>query len=321
MQRLFASQATLHKLEIFCLVCQLQSVTRAAEKIGVAQPVVSAHLRFLEDKLGVRLFARQGRRVVLTAAGERALAWATEIVTRTREFERELEVPSGDLAGSVALAASMTVASYSLPPALARFSHRNPSSTIAVTISNPQGVTDAVRSGDCDFGVTILDPRHDLGGLIVERLWEEQLVLVAAPDFEGLGHTAVAEELSQVPFVSAPRHQVRRELEEDALRAYGIVRENVRLEFGHPEAIKQAVRNHAGVAFVMETSVQHELAGGQLRRVAMPQVSLPVPTFMVHRRGKAFSRLQKLLLEFLRGELNPMPKAADTRRAVAGRAR
>jgi len=305
MQRLFASQATLHKLEIFCLVCQLQSVTRAAEKIGVAQPVVTAHLRFLEDKLGVRLFAKQGRRIALTEAGERALDWATEIVTRTREFERELGAPAGDLTGSAALAASMTVASYALPPTLARFSRINPASTVTVSVSNPQGVTDAVRSGACDFGLTILDPRHDIDGLVVERLWEEQFILIAAPDYQGLGAQATAAELATIPFVSAPRNQVRRELEEDALRAYGIVRENIKLEFGHPEAIKQAVRAHAGVAFVMETSVRNELANGQLRHIAVPQIKLGVPTFLVHRRGKSFSRLQRLLMEFLRAELKP----------------
>ncbi len=305
MQRLYASQTTLHKLEIFCLVCQLQSVTRAAEKIGVAQPVVSSHLRFLEEKLGVRLFVKQGRRITLTEAGERALNWAMEIVTRTREFEREIGEPSNDLAGSATLAASMTVASYTLPSTLASFSQVNPLTTVTVTISNPQGVTDAVRSGDCDLGVTILDPRHDIDGLVTERLWEEQLVLVAAPDYAKIGATMTPAELESVPFVSAPRNQVRRELEEDALRAYGITRQDIRLEFGHPEAIKQAVRSHAGVAFVMETSVKEELESGRLRHIRLDNVSLPVPTFLVYRRNKSFSRPQMLLLDFLRNRLNP----------------
>lgn len=310
MNRLLASQATLHKLELFCLVCRLQSVTRAAEKIGVAQPVVSAHLRFLEEKLGVCLFSRQGRRVALTEAGERALGWATEIVTRTREFERELSTPSSELAGMAVIAASMTVASYSLPPTLTSFSRQFPSAKVAVTISNPHGVADAVRTGACDFGVTILDPRHDIDGLIAERLWEEQLILIAAPDYPHIGKTASAADLARAPFVSAPRNQVRRELEEDALRAYGILRENIMLEFGHPEAIKHAVRCHAGVAFAMETSVTHEIESGQLRHVLTPRVNLPVPTFLLHRREKHFSRLQKLLMDFLRSELNPIKKQA-----------
>ncbi|MBN9085154.1 MAG: LysR family transcriptional regulator [Rhizobiales bacterium] len=281
------------------------------KKIGVAQPVVTAHLRFLEDKLGTKLFAKQGRRIALTAAGERALHWATEIVTRTREFERELRAPSSEPTGAAVIAASMTVASYTLPPALARFSQLNPNSVVTFNVSNPQWVTDAVRSGTCDFGVTILDPRHDIDGLVVERLWDEQLILVAAKDFTLLGNTAKAKELRAVPFVSSPHNQVRREVEEDSLRTYGIVRENVKLEFGHPEAMKRAVLDHAGVAFVMETSVKPELAAGQLRHIATPQLSLPVPTFLVFRRGKAFSPLQRLLLDFLRTELNPIKKEAD----------
>lgn len=300
MHRVFASQATLHKLEIFCLVCQLQSVTRVAERIGLAQPVVTAHLRFLEEKLGVKLFGRRGRRIALTPDGERVLTWATEVMTRTRELERELAAPTDGDAGSAVVAASMTVASYVLPRLFARFRVENPQGAVTVQISNPQLVTAALRDGSADFGVCILDPRHDVDGLNVARLWEEQLVLVAAPDSDLIGGAARPAEISRLPFVCSPRNQVRRELEEDALRAYGIVRERVVLEFGHPEAMKQAVRAHAGVAFLIETSVRDELARGLLRRVATPELDLPVPVFLVHRRGKGFSGFQERLLAFVR---------------------
>jgi DNA-binding transcriptional LysR family regulator len=300
MQRIFASQATLHKLEIFCMVCQMQSVTRVAERMGVAQPVVTAHLRFLEDKLGVRLFVRQGRRIALTEAGERVLKWANEVVTRTRELERELSAATDTAVGSVVVAASMTVASYVLPRLFARFRETNPHGEIALQISNPRAVTDSVREGSCDFALCILDPRHDVDGLNVERIWEEQLVLVAAPDSTLIGDAADIRTLADLPFITSPRNQVRRELEDDALRAYGIVRNRIVLEFGHPEAMKQAVRNHAGVAFVLETSVRDELKRGLLRKVETPDLNLPVPMFLVHRRGKTFSALQARLLNFVR---------------------
>lgn len=300
MRRLFASQATLHKLEIFCMVCDLQSVTRVAERIGIAQPVVTAHLRFLEDKLGVKLFVRRGRRLALTAEGERVLTWAVEVVTRTRELERELAVPTDQGAGSAVVAASMTVASYVLPPLFARFREANPLGAVTVQVSNPQLVTAALRDGSADFGVCILDPRHDVEGLEVERLWEEQLVLVAAPDSAIVGVSVTPAEIGGLPFVCSPRNQVRRELEEDALRAYGITRTHVVLEFGHPEAMKQAVRAHAGVAFVIESSVRDELARGLLRRVETRTLDLPVPVFLVRRKGKGFSDFQERLLSFVR---------------------
>lgn len=300
MERVFGSQATLHKLEVFCLVCELQSVTRVADRMRVAQPVVTAHLRFLEDKLGVKLFERSGRRLVLTPAGQRVHRWASDVITRTHELERELDLAiDGDL-GSAVVAASMTVASYVLPPLFTAFRRLHPNGGISVQVSNPQFVTAAVRDGTCDFGVCILDPRHDVDGLDVERLWTEQLVLVAACGDASIGAEATPQEIEALPFVSSPRNQVRREAEEDGLRAHGIVNRRVLLEFGHPEAIKQAVRSGAGVAFVMETSVRDELERGLLRRVATPGIELPVPVFLVHRRGKGFSDFQTRLMDFVR---------------------
>lgn len=300
MNRIFASQATLHKLEIFCMVCDLQSVTRVAEHIGVAQPVITAHLRFLETKLGSKLFERSGRRIVPTRAGTRVYRWASEVITRTRELERELAISDSGESGSAMVAGSMTVASYVLPSLFADFRRKWPNGGVTVQISNPQLVTTSVRDGSCDFGVCILDPRHDVDGLEVERLWTEQLILIAAADSTIVGESATPEQISALPFISSPRNQVRREIEEDALRMHGILGRTVVLEFGHPEAMKQAVRCHAGLAFVMETSVRDELRRGLIRHIATPSLDLPVPVFLVHRRGKTFSNFQENLLDFVR---------------------
>lgn len=301
MERVFASQTTLHKLEIFCLVCELQSVTRVAERMLVAQPVITAHLRFLEDKLGVRLFERSGRRLVLTAAGRRVYVWANDVMTRTRELERELDLSADGELGNAIVSASMTAASYVLPPLFSSFRQAHPNGGITLLVSNPQLVTAAVRDGSCDFGVCILDPRHDVDGLNVELLWTERLVLIAAAESTLAGHVATLEQIGELPFVSSPRNQVRREIEEDALRAHGIVDRQVVLEFGHPEAMKQAVRAHAGVAFVMETSVRDECERGLLRRIETPGLDLPVPVFLVSRRDKSFSDFQSKLMDYVRG--------------------
>ena len=125
-------------------------------------------------------------------------------------------------------------------------------------------------------------------------------MLVAAPDPPLVGVSVTPAEIGGLPFVCSPRNQVRRELEEDAHRAYGITRTHVVLEFGHPEAMKQAVRAHAGVAFVIESSVRDELARGLLRRVETRTLDLPVPVFLVRRKGKGFSDFQERLLSFVR---------------------
>lgn len=60
--RSLISQVSIHKLEVFCIVAELGSVSRAADRLGIAQPVVSAHLKALAQKLGTLLTIRQGGR-------------------------------------------------------------------------------------------------------------------------------------------------------------------------------------------------------------------------------------------------------------------
>lgn len=300
MDRILASQVTLHKLEVFCMVCELESVTRVADRMRVAQPVVTAHIRFLEEKLGVKLFEKNGRRLALTMAGRRVYQWAGDIITRTRELERELDLVYEGGAGRAVIAASMTVASYVLPPLLARFCNGRGEGSITVQVYNPMLVTSSIHDGSCDFGVTILDSRQDIDGLIVKQLWTEQLVLVAATANRTIPDIATIADIGRLPFISSPRGQTRRELEEEALRAAGVTNRHVLLEFGHGEAMKQAVCSGPGVAFMLETSVRDELKTGRLRLIKTPGLEMPISVFMLHRRGKNLSKFQMRLMEYIR---------------------
>lgn len=281
------------------MVCELESVTRVADRMLVAQPVITAHIRFLEEKLGVRLFEKNGRRIALTTSGKRVYEWANDIITRTRELERELALVREGHSGRAVIAASMTVASYVLPPLFAKFCNGQPEGTITVQAYNPKLVTSSVHDGSCDFGVTILDSRQDVDGLVVKRLWTERLVLVAAAQNQTLPKIISVADINRLPFISSPRGQTRRELEEEALRAAGVTNRQVLLEFGHGEAMKQAIMSGSGVAFMLETSVRNELKAGLLRQIKIPELEMPVSVFMLHRRGKNLSYFQLKLMEYI----------------------
>src|ERR1700760_5005074 len=89
MSRTFDNRITFQKLEILCLVVDLGGVTRAAEHLWVAQPVVTAHIRSLQERLGVTLFHREGRRTILTDAGQQVYQWAQDVLSRTEQMQRE----------------------------------------------------------------------------------------------------------------------------------------------------------------------------------------------------------------------------------------
>ena len=296
---------SLQNLEILCAVAELQSVSRAAKSMGIAQPAVTAHLRALEERLGAKLVARVGRNIGLTEAGQRAFRWASELLTRTREIERELGGLSDGTQGSASIAASMTIGSYVLPDLISSFRAERLSTSIATFVTNQRAAIDAVRNGACDIALVVMDLREDSADLSVELLWDERLLLVSAPKSKFVGDLATPEQLADVPFTTAPEGIVWRQVEDEILRAHGIHRRNVRIDFGHPEALKRLVRSDVCLGFTLETSVREEIDRGDLRIVEIPGIDLRIPIHLVHRANKIFSPLQSQLVEHIRNARPP----------------
>ncbi|ANY16561.1 LysR family transcriptional regulator [Bordetella pseudohinzii] len=295
----FDSYLTFQKLEVFCTVAELGSVTRAADRLCIAQPVVTAHLRSLESRLGYSLVARSGRNIALTEAGERVYRWAAEVISRTREIERELAGMEKGSAGNAVIATSMSVGSYSLPPLISAFHRKHPDGLITVQISNPQAALDATRIGGCDFAVILLAPTQDLGGLMAIPLWEDDLLLVCAPSSQWTRGGPQDVDLQAVPFISTPKNLARRELEDMQLRKYGLETRHVVMELGHPEAAKHAVREDIGLSFMLACSVRDDIRRGDLVALEWPGMSMKIPTYLVHREDKRFSAYQSGLVQFL----------------------
>src|SRR4051794_25715284 len=110
----------LRQLKTFRAVADSLSFTRAADALDYAQSSVTAQIRALEDELGVRLFDRLGRRVALTEAGLRLLAYADKMLDLADEAAHAIaegDEPSGQLI----IAAPETLSTYRLPPLLKQF--------------------------------------------------------------------------------------------------------------------------------------------------------------------------------------------------------
>lgn len=289
------------------MVVELENVSRAAARLGIAQPAVSSHLKNLAEKIGAPLFQRQGRKMRLTETGVRVHNWASEMVSRTRELERELD----DGPGSAMIGASMTVGSYVLPALLSKFRAAHPIGTIDLRISTPTAIIDAIHAGLCDFAYTLLSQEEVASGLNVRHIYDEDLVLVCSPAMEISSREVALDDLNSLPFVSAPSNSARREIEDQLLLEHGVERKNTTLALEHAEAIKSAVRSGAGYALLLRSSVQVELNSGILKESKVDGLHLAVPINLVQRNGKRLSKFQTRLRDELTHQLQAFAKTGQ----------
>jgi LysR family transcriptional regulator, low CO2-responsive transcriptional regulator len=296
------SRISLRKLEILCLVVELGGVGRAAERLHVSQPVVTAHMRLLQDRLGVELLYRDGQQMRLTEAGEEAYRWACEVMGRSREVERTLDGIAQGSAGPVAVASSMSMGSYVLPRVVAAFAVQRPGARLTLHVSDSEDAQRAAESGDCDFAVITGSSVLSGGVLQARQIGTHDLVLVASPDDNRVGESVDAAELATLPFICSPVNRPRRRQVEATLAEVGVTRRHVLLELGHPEALKAAVRMGTGVALLLRAAVAQDLCAGQLREVTIDGHQLQVPVLLVHRADKRFTPMQRQLLAAIAAE-------------------
>ena len=297
---------TLHKLRVFVEVAERQSVTLAARALFVTQPVVSSHIRDLEEFFGTPLFFRSGRRMVLTEAGRTVLEYAKELARSTAETMSAIKLQASGEAGRVLVGASETPGCYRLPEWLADFRIRHAAAEITMDVLGADEICERVRHGQYDFAVVApIDPPR---GLQVEVLFEEPLVLVCSPRHP-LAHRAKIDRdaILQFPFIS---HCDRpRDWLEGRLRLFGLDDPRIALSVGSTEAVKLALRTGVGIAAMFRCSVERELSRGEFSEVDFQGASPGRAFFLVHAANKRFAPLQSRLIQYLRRRARGEKKA------------
>src|SRR6516165_7849844 len=170
----------LRQLVYFDAVVRYGGFSRAAERLHVAQPAVSAQIRRLETELGTTLLQRTTRRVALTHAGELFLARTRRVLDQLDLARADLDELSTVRRGQVRVGATQILGSLDLPAALAQFRHRYPGVSLALQTGLIAELLDTLNAGEVDL---VLGPVHDdlPDRYLAHPLVIETLVLVTAP--------------------------------------------------------------------------------------------------------------------------------------------
>lgn len=169
------------QLRYFVSIAEEGSFTRAAERLLVAQPSLSQHIKTLEHELGGPLLERIPKGVRLTAAGKEFLPEARAAVTHAERAKRNARSVFGLEGGELEVATVTSVAFGVLPPAFERWHEDHPSTRIALReFTHRQALDDAVRAGVGDIAVGPRPPHWK--GPLVALGWEEFIVVLPRSD-------------------------------------------------------------------------------------------------------------------------------------------
>jgi DNA-binding transcriptional LysR family regulator len=294
----------LQQLKIFLNVASLKSFSRAAERMYISQPSVSARIKVLEEELGCVLFDRsRARELTLTEAGITLMDYAQRLVNLQEEALEKLARENREAAGTVQLGASTVPGVYLLPPLLARLRASHPRIVLNVRVSDTAGVLEELLDYDCDLGLVGESVRDER--LLFAPLAEDELVLITAP---GLFDGSAAFRETVTLEMCLPHHLLIREegsatrmIIEKALKEKGLSwRDFASISFyNNLEGIKEAVRYGLGISLVSHRAAALYREAGLIRCLWVEGLDLKRRLYLVSRRNRVLSRAARAAHDFL----------------------
>ncbi|MET0134816.1 MAG: LysR substrate-binding domain-containing protein [Kibdelosporangium sp.] len=259
----------LRQLAYFVAVVEEASFTRAAARVHVAQPGVSAQIRLLEREFGHALLDRSGRAVRLTAVGETVLPYARAALAAVEGARLAVDELAGLVRGHVAIG---MVASHDVdvPALLASFHADCPAVEITLAEANSGQLIDDLRTGRLD--AAIIGVAEDPPGLQISVLSAERLVVgVGLDDPLAATSSIPVDDLAGRPLICLPVGTGIRAILENACAAAGF-RPHVAFEAGTPQVLADLAARGLGTAVLPATIVGNrpdlhpiEVTGAELR--------------------------------------------------------
>ncbi|HEX5234600.1 MAG TPA: LysR family transcriptional regulator [Silvibacterium sp.] len=297
------------QLRTFMEVSRLRSFSRAAEKLMVTQPAISAQIRTLETEVGARLFDRDGGKVTFTAAGkvfepfaEHCLQCHNHIMVTVGELHR---TPRGEISVSANEATSL----YVLPAVFAQFKRQYSRVGLSIVRADRLRTVEAVLNREVDFGVVSLpvkDPR-----LTVDSLHRDDVVLVAPANHPLAARESVKfDEILPQPLL-LPKQGRQRELIEDVFRSND-VQPRVAMEVESSELLKRLIIAGLGIGFLPRSNVLEDARNGALKILKLEGVRLNRELALIYRKDKTLTRAAQVFLEIATGRPRPHSQIAPT---------
>lgn len=219
-------------------VHRYETFSEASEALHISQPAISQALASLEEQLGVKLVEPQGRRRVLTEAGQQVAQFSAEVLGRSAELRRWLDSYSHGTVGKLSVGMIDAAVLYLLPRSLEEFRRSHPEVELKIFVGDSNTQLQKLRDFEIDLAFIVEPVPQDLVG---EEVVRESLFLYAPDNWKA----------APTPWALPPAGSRTRALIDRGLAKLGIV-PNIALESRNPIVLRQLVALGFGCSILPE---------------------------------------------------------------------
>ncbi len=274
------------QLRIFESAARLSSFARAADEMHLSAPAVSMQMKDLEEDLGMPLFTKRGRGIVLTSAGEYFLVYARRVLIALKETEDMMLKLKGMEVGTLNIGLVST-AKYIAPHLLARFRLEHPGIKLVIHVRNRDQLIGLLREAAIDVAIMGKPPK-DLD-VRAEAFANNPHAFICSPDHPlAQERTVNLAQLDSEEILIREQGSGTRTVMENFFEV-GRFRPLSTLEMSTTETIKQAVMAGLGISFVSLHAVGLETKHGVLRILAVEGTPVIRVWHLVSRGGRPAS--------------------------------
>ncbi|KTC63551.1 LysR family transcriptional regulator [Pseudomonas fluorescens ABAC62] len=288
------------RLEVFAKLCETHHMQTTASALGISQPAISAVIKVLEQGGGTRLFERMPHGLLPTRGCLAMLLRVRRALNELRHIDADIAALGGSLQGAVHVGALPLGRTGILPQAIVQLTLQHPDVRIVTNESPFDLLASEMRAGDVDFVFGALRPSAYASDLHSEALLQEEMVILVRRGHPWLQRTPVYEDLSGARWVLPRSGSPGRQLLDTFFAHIGIAAPSPVIETADLAILRGVLLRSDMLAAVSAHQLEHEMASGDLVRLALSLTHTTRPIGLISRVGALQSPAAQALMDTIR---------------------
>ncbi len=289
---------TLHQLQIFYVVTQTNSITKAAEKLHLTQPAVSIQLKNFQDQFEIPVTEVIGRKVFITDFGKEIALSAEKILNEVSAINFKTMAYKGQLIGRLKISV-VSSGKYVMPYFLSDFIQQHQGVELVLDVTNKSAVVESLERNEVDFSlVSVLPDNIQVDDI---SLMENKLFLASGKKQKLEQKYYDKEILQDVPLIYREAGSGTRQVMELFIKQNNLVVQK-KMELTSNEAVKQAVIAGLGYSILPIIGIKNELTNGDIHLIPVREFPIKSTWRMIWMKGKKFSPVAAAFLDYIKKE-------------------